>query len=244
MAPEISELNANGYTLKADVYSFGVMLGEIICGVPPKNKCAYPKKDFGERDLYELYEFYEKCVQDMPNKRPDMLEIVAELELYYEKLKLKRMQEDAGLMIINIKGMLSNIENNFQVQCTRINNAKEALIEVINERVKTLLNDLQTKKEIQVSTLEKQKQTLEKLLQTYPFFNDQYKKSQKEISELKKSISDWQDQFGQLKMNQTDNIANIHSYNVDVGIMKLTDLIHTWGQITDACIEHSMVLNL
>jgi len=92
MAPEI--LENKPYTHKADVYSYGIVLWELICREPPfkgynPHDIIYRVVNFKERPSLkvipqdapkELVAIMKKCWEQDPGKRPDFGDIVRALK--------------------------------------------------------------------------------------------------------------------------------------------------------------------
>jgi len=78
-APELQQ-EPNVYTKAADIYSFGILLGEVVCCKSPRTKNDYSYELFKERGLEMFYELYEKCTKIEPSDRPDIHEVLLDLE--------------------------------------------------------------------------------------------------------------------------------------------------------------------
>ena len=97
-APEV--LSGSRYSEKADIYSFGMVLYELMSGTPPFDEAAYKtmsvtvlmyaiihnqlRPNFMENCLYkdvvELLVLFNECVLNDAAKRPPMSEIAARLK--------------------------------------------------------------------------------------------------------------------------------------------------------------------
>jgi serine/threonine protein kinase len=97
MAPEI--IAGRGYSSKADVFSFGVLLYEIVTGKQPRQDCGdaslstfYKKVTAGAReeisDTVEPFtaSLINRCWDDDPHNRPSFLEIFDELRENHFKI--------------------------------------------------------------------------------------------------------------------------------------------------------------
>jgi serine/threonine protein kinase len=97
MAPEI--IAGRSYSSKADVFSFGVLLYEIVTGKQPCQDCGdcsifhfYEKVISGAREtIPETVEAFtaaliRRCWDDDPHKRPTFLEIFDELQEHHFKI--------------------------------------------------------------------------------------------------------------------------------------------------------------
>jgi serine/threonine protein kinase len=78
IAPEVKQ-NVNKFTSKSDIYSFGVLLGEIICGIKPKRNVDYTFELLRRIGYGTLFEIYEMCTKENPSDRPDITSIVRRL---------------------------------------------------------------------------------------------------------------------------------------------------------------------
>jgi len=83
MAPELGQMRGGTIDSKLDVYSFGVMITELL-GAPPKRKEAfdinYFEKKRDKKALPELVELVYACTQDNSRKRPSFRKIIVLLE--------------------------------------------------------------------------------------------------------------------------------------------------------------------
>ena len=96
MAPEV--LQSDEYTHKADVYSYGIVLWEIIMREPPFNQKKAPEIISGviqgmrpdmtriPKDIpNEMIIIMTQCWNHDPNKRPDMIHVIK----YLKKIESK-----------------------------------------------------------------------------------------------------------------------------------------------------------
>jgi len=96
IAPEI--LRGKKYTKAADVYSFGIIMWELISGIPAFNKrphdfklalkiCKGERPDLAEGIAPEYQELMKRCWDSDPNKRPSAIELMkyfGEWQVKYE----------------------------------------------------------------------------------------------------------------------------------------------------------------
>src|SRR4030095_10453778 len=91
MAPEI--LRGNKYTQKSDIYSFGIIMNEIISIVPPFNKephdeylaldiCRGKRPKIGEETPGFLKELIQNCWDANPENRPTSGEVSNKIKNY------------------------------------------------------------------------------------------------------------------------------------------------------------------
>ena len=82
-APELN--SGKPYTLKCDIYSFGVITGELLKTAADGGSGRVPKK---------LMDIYERCTRENPDERPErILDIVFELEhLHSDELMEGKME--------------------------------------------------------------------------------------------------------------------------------------------------------
>jgi len=88
MAPEVFQSNAKnaGYTFKADIFSYGMVLYEILTLLRPYEGCSnfdipdyiihhkfpeLPEKIKSRPDYAELIDIHKSCLHPDPDKRPD-----------------------------------------------------------------------------------------------------------------------------------------------------------------------------
>jgi serine/threonine protein kinase len=93
MAPEV--IKEEYYSLKVDIYSFGIIIWEVCTGKIPYetysenfikysvlNGCRPSKDLLPENTPMEMIELMELCLNGDPNMRPDSEDIVKYLEIY------------------------------------------------------------------------------------------------------------------------------------------------------------------
>jgi len=103
MAPEIKNASITGikYSRKADVYSFGILLGELVCGLKPVNIVVdYSYSKFEKAGYATLYNLYKKCTQEEPNDRPDIDHVLQDLELQMNRLTKRNDDIDKSARVI------------------------------------------------------------------------------------------------------------------------------------------------
>jgi serine/threonine protein kinase len=92
MASDILRGDITGYGRKADIYSFSVLLAEVVCRKKPEF-AGYSANDFLDAGCDYLYEIYKQYIMSEPENRLNMTKVVVELELVYQKTKLNQLQE-------------------------------------------------------------------------------------------------------------------------------------------------------
>src|SRR5581483_1302930 len=102
MAPEI--LRGKKYTQKSDIYSFGIIMNEIISIVPPFNNephdehlaldiCRGKRPKIREETPEKLKELIQKCWDANPENRPTSLEVYYELDNYIFGKNCKELEK-------------------------------------------------------------------------------------------------------------------------------------------------------
>jgi serine/threonine protein kinase len=161
MAPEVKNPESEGYTTKADIYSFGIMIGEIVCSTKRVNTQEYTRQNFKNAGYEYLYNLYDKCTKHEPKERPAIDQVITELELEYERAKLNRCQERTMKMISEIEKAVNTIQSQFKSHWKRIEEAKNNLIRCIEDRADELKMDLEEKGKSAIADLTDYKQNLE-----------------------------------------------------------------------------------
>ncbi len=80
-----------------------VLLAEVICGKKPVNKnVEYSKENFTKAVYDNLYDLYQKCTNHDPSSLPVIHDVIKELELLYQKIKLDHLKEKSKQIVSEI----------------------------------------------------------------------------------------------------------------------------------------------
>ena len=86
IAPEL--LRGEAFSAAADVFSFGVTCHELLTGVRP-----YAGQQV-TRGPVEMRNLIEKMISDDPNNRPTVEQVISEMKVAFNQLKLKQIGTD------------------------------------------------------------------------------------------------------------------------------------------------------
>lgn len=161
-APEIRKKYAAGYTSSVDVYSFGVLLGEVICGKRPEDSSPLSQEQFNNNNFpkdirTQLYAMYSKCTKDDPSERPNIKSIIDDLNQIKQKIEERRLK---------IERSINNIKEQCDLQCKEIEKEANNLKEEISKKVV----EMESKKESKISSLRSQLQKLSEDTLVQEFF--------------------------------------------------------------------------
>ena len=137
MAPEIENDNCTD-SPKQHAYNFGVLLGEIICGLEAISKSEYTYEKFIERGYGTLYYLYESCIKSELSERADLETIALHLEILFKKEELNQLQAMAEQMMSDVTKKMDQVEDQYNIQYSKINESKNALINSVEERATTI----------------------------------------------------------------------------------------------------------
>jgi serine/threonine protein kinase len=165
MAPEI---NNSGYVENVDIYSFGVVIGEVVCGERPGqgNLSSFTEEKFKQAGYGHLFYLYKNCTLEDPRARTSIDKVVSELNMIYIKTQWKEdtkptllalekylntvpliLEENAKKIFSDLEEKISDMENEYRKKCIEIVQEEKKLLRVIGENPALLKKDIDSFKE-------------------------------------------------------------------------------------------------